>query len=291
MKNLYFVILLTIVTLNLGCNDCEPSKEATENMSIEKSQITKQIYKANHSSISSFSESQRSDSIIFDYNYFPYDSFLTTKVLGVGTFHSDEVWNNVEKENWFGLFQNSTGFYIAATKLKTKRVNDILDENVNVKTGWEIKTTNKDSCLLLIEQQPYIKNSTIQNIKLSTKYIYPEDTLSFRYLGNDYKIFATGGKKKVQVNPEWFDVWNYKLYITTTINGKTLKSLLVAQPNFDDKMIEIIFAGDVDGDKVLDLIIDTSRHYNGTRPTIYLSRPASDGEVLKAIGMHSSVGC
>lgn len=56
-------------------------------------------------------------------------------------------------------------------------------------------------------------------------------------------------------------------------------------------MINLIFVGDIDGDGILDLIIDTSRHYNATSPTIYLSRPADNGEVVKPIGGHTSVGC
>lgn len=45
------------------------------------------------------------------------------------------------------------------------------------------------------------------------------------------------------------------------------------------------------GDGVLDLIIDTSNHYNGESPTIYLSRPAENGEVVKPVGGYSWVGC
>jgi hypothetical protein len=53
---------------------------------------------------------------------------------------------------------------------------------------------------------------------------------------------------------------NYKLYITATIKGEAHKNLLVAQQNFDDQMIKLIFAGDIDGDGILDLIIDTSKN-------------------------------
>lgn len=95
----------------------------------------------------------------------------------------------------------------------------------------------------------------------------------------------------MQQEPEWFEVWNYKLYLTAEIKGQKRKSLLVAQPNFDDQMINLIFAGDIDGDGILDLIIDTSRHYNVTSPTIYLSKPAGNEEVVKPIGGHTSVGC
>jgi hypothetical protein len=232
------------------------------------------------------------DTVSYDYSYFPIDSLFTIKVLTVGTFHDDEVWESADKEKWFGLFKSNTGFYLQETKLKTKRVYDqIVDENENEKTGWEVQTINKDTSIILIEASKFLTPHNVQQATLSKEQVYPGDTLRINYLGIDYKIFATGGKKKVQNDPEWFDVWNYKLYLTATIKGQQKTSLLVAQPNFDDQMINLIFAGDIDGDGILDLIIDTSRHYNATSPTIYLSRPADNGEVVKPIGGHTSVGC
>lgn len=232
------------------------------------------------------------DTISYDYSYFPIDSLFETKVLTNGTFHGDEVWNNADKLNWFGLFKGMTGFYIAETKLITKRVNDpILDANENDKTGWEVHTLNKDTSIILIESSNFLKPHNVQQAILSKEQLFPGDTLQINYLGIDYKIYATGGKKKVQDSPEYFNVWNYKLYLTATIKGQQNTCLLVAQPNFDDQMIKLIFAGDIDGDGILDLIIDTSRHYDATSPTIYLSKPANNREVLKPVGRHTSVGC
>jgi hypothetical protein len=93
------------------------------------------------------------------------------------------------------------------------------------------------------------------------------------------------------VNPQWLEIWNYKLYLTASRNGQSIIELLVAQPNFDDQMIKILFAGDIDGDGFLDLIIDTSRHYNSTIPTLYLSKPAAGGHLVKPVGQHETVGC
>lgn len=230
--------------------------------------------------------------IIYDNYSYPIDSSFIVKTLTVGNFHGDEVWENVNNEKWFGLFQGKAGFYIAETKLKTKRINDpIVDENENDKTGWEVRTEIIDSSIILFEEIDYISPDNVQYLALSKKYIFPGDTLQISFLGIDYKIFATGEKKEVQDDPEWYDVWNYKLYLTTTIKEQDYKSLLVAKPNFDDQMICLLFAGDIDGDKILDLIINTSSHYNLTRPTIYLSKPANKNEIIKPVGSHTSVGC
>lgn len=232
------------------------------------------------------------DTINYDYTAFPVDSLLKTKVLTTGNFHSDEVWETASKEKWFGLFKNKEGFYLKEAIVKTKSVHDeIVDENEYAKTGWEVTTSNKDSNILLIEAQPYLADRKIQTVSLPKNFIYPDETVSISYLGNQYKMIATGRKKKGQQDPEAFEVSNYKLYLSATINGQQITQLLVAQPDFDDKMIEILFAGDIDGDGILDLIIDTSRHYNMISPTLYLSKPANKRQIVKPVGSHISVGC
>lgn len=255
-----------------------------------------QQHVAQHQTVADANVSSKSvadnDTIVYDHSIFPVDSTFTTKVLRIGTFHGDEVGENTDRLTWFGLFKNKNGYFLKRTKIKVLEVYDpIVDENENEKTGREVQTNNNDTCLILIEPLPYLTERTIQSLKLPKDNIYPNDTVLFKYSGIEYKIFATGGKKKVQETPEWFDVWNYKLYVTATIKGKVHKSLLVAQPKFDDQMINVIFAGDIDGDGILDLIIDVSGHYNSSSPTIYLSRPAKQGEVVKPIGGHTSVGC
>lgn len=232
------------------------------------------------------------DTIIYDYNYYPIiDSAKSVKVLTVGSFHNDEVWENADKEKWLGLFKGKTNFYVAETKLKIRKVFDAILDKENEETGWEVQTANKDSAIILFEKLNFLTERNVEQAILSKEEIFPNDTLKVNYLGVDYKIYATGGKRKVQDDPEWFVAWNYKLYISANIKGQELKTLLVAQPNFDDNMINIIFAGDIDGDGILDLIIDTSRHYNSECPTIYLSKPADNGEIEKPVGKHEIVGC
>lgn len=232
------------------------------------------------------------ETIVYDYTYFPViDSNSSLKVLTVGYFHNDEVWSDADKETWFGLFKNEAHFYIGETQLNLKKVHDDLVDEDGQKTGWKVQTKNKDTSMVLIEKVDYLTERSVEHIVLSKEILYPGDTLKINHLTVDYKLFATGEKRASQDDSGWYDVWNYKLYIAAIINGQEQKSLLVAQPNFDDRMIQLLFAGDIDGDGIVDLIIDTSRHYNSRSPTVYLSKPASDGEIVKPVGEHTIVGC
>ncbi len=59
----------------------------------------------------------------------------------------------------------------------------------------------------------------------------------------------------------------------------------------DDASPHVIFAGDLDRDGKLDLIFDTTDHYNLSRPVLFLSGAAEGDELLHAVAEHSAVGC
>ena len=75
-----------------------------------------------------------------------------------------------------------------------------MDENESEKTGWDVQTVNKDTCIILIEGLNFLSNHKIQQEVLSKEQVIPGDTLRFNYLGIDYKIFAIGGKKKMTMH-------------------------------------------------------------------------------------------
>jgi hypothetical protein len=52
-----------------------------------------------------------------------------------------------------------------------------------------------------------------------------------------------------------------------------------------------LFAGDLGRDGRLDLSLATTGHDNVGRPTLFLPSRARDGELARAVAVHSSVGC
>ena len=58
-----------------------------------------------------------------------------------------------------------------------------------------------------------------------------------------------------------------------------------------DGSLRLYFAGDLDRDGRLDLVFDTSDHYNLSRPTLLLSSLAADGTLVGEAAQYQSVGC
>jgi hypothetical protein len=218
---------------------------------------------------------------------FPVDEQLPMKILTTGTFHEEEIWKGAEKEAWIGLFKAGEGYYLAPASVQAKKVFDpLVDEDESEKTGWQVTTSNPDSTILLMEAQVCKRTGNVQALPLAKDVLYPGDSLPFSYGGENYVLFATG-----ETGKETLDVKNYKLYLSCVTKNKEKTTLLVGQPSFDDRMIQLLFLGDIDGDNKPDLLIDTSPHYNMQKPTLYLSGAAGRDEIIKPVAAHRFVGC
>ena len=59
----------------------------------------------------------------------------------------------------------------------------------------------------------------------------------------------------------------------------------------DDAAPRLLFAGDIDRDGKLDLVFDTTDHYNRSRPTLYLSSQALPDGVMREVARYDAIGC
>lgn len=218
---------------------------------------------------------------------------FSAKIIREGFYHSDEVWNDITKDTWVGIFTNGHNFYSKKCNLKATRcIDDTMEEDSTTeKTGWNIKTTEKDSSILLISGLSNLQTGNISALNLSQKQLLPNESMRVQFLGKTYRLYATGIKQQDKNNPTEYQISNYKLYISTIKRGKQITTLLVKEDSFDDAMITILFGGDIDQDGFLDLLIDTSNHYNAESPTLFLSSPSDEKAILKAVANHVRVGC
>jgi len=53
----------------------------------------------------------------------------------------------------------------------------------------------------------------------------------------------------------------------------------------------LLWVGDLDGDERVDLLLDTSDHYNVDEVTLFLSSRRSKGDLVKAVAFSRRVGC
>ncbi|PAC28984.1 hypothetical protein [Flectobacillus sp. BAB-3569] len=218
-------------------------------------------------------------------NMFPKETDYQITVQMPGTFHQGQVPLDSDKKSWVGIFQTSKGFELRATKIALEMVHDeMIDETPEAKTGIQINIAQKDTCLLLIESQSYLKDHVIAPLTLSKTEFYPSDAVEFEYLGVKYKLFAVGKKEIAKEDPNQILVTDYTLSISFTKEGKNYTNVLLRQPRFDTKIPTVQFAGDIDGDGIVDLVLDAATYYNDINSTLYLSKIAKGTQGLTIAG-------
>jgi hypothetical protein len=223
---------------------------------------------------------------------FPIDTTYEAHILTSGIFHKDEVNPDLQKQRWVAIFRNKKDVFLKPTEISITQVRDEIVDEENEKTGWDVKSVaHPDSALLFISTHNYLKSKAIKEIKLTKSELLPDEQENFAYQNATYTLYATGQKKSERPGSNNYQVSNYRLFIKAVIKGHTYQQLLAAESTFDDALTQIIFAGDIDGDDIPDLILDTTNHYNVIRTTLYLSKPANNGNLLKIAGMRTQVGC
>lgn len=132
-----------------------------------------------------------------------------------------------------------------------------------------------------------------KSIVSHNKNIWVGDSLPFTFGDQKYKFTTQGNvisEEKVWTNDglvNWQEVTNYKLYLSTEIDGEIVTQLLIAIPSFNDTFVSMLFAGDLDNDGKPDFLFDTSRDYEEKAVVLFLSSKAKTNEIVRCVGESS----
>ncbi|MBI5473826.1 MAG: hypothetical protein HY961_15930 [Ignavibacteriae bacterium] len=81
---------------------------------------------------------------------------------------------------------------------------------------------------------------------------------------------------------------NYKVILYSDQRRQTI---LNRARSYLDGSPTLRWAGDLDRDGRLDLLMDLTNHYNVSEPTLFLSSRAAANELVKKVASHRQVGC
>ncbi|MEX1001913.1 MAG: hypothetical protein WDZ35_07350 [Crocinitomicaceae bacterium] len=208
-------------------------------------------------------------------------------LLEVGQYHGDEVDPQSDKWSWLGLFSTVDSSYLAKTEITTRRVYDGIVDEPGDTTGWAISIGDSARVLMLISGIDFLFERTVAEYKWEENYVAPGDKNYFHFLEHDYYLQVTADEPSNEV-----DLKNLKMFVgMKNESGKWLEQKLFNVEYGMSPGVKLIFLGDIDGDNRLDIITDNSYHYNVYLPTLYLSRPADEGKLVKEVAQQQSVGC
>ncbi|WP_133498988.1 hypothetical protein [Cognatilysobacter terrigena] len=203
----------------------------------------------------------------------------------VGVFHDGEA-SARNGENWLALQVTPARSALVATDAQVRRVHDVVADADGTDTGLEISTAVNDAAFLV--RGPGLRIGPVDTAWTGVEPLrLPTKPLALKLRGASYRLqldcaargdicrlVLTGGAR-TQVLRE-FPAGRYD-------DGTLMLG--------DDASPALLFAGDLDHDGRLDLILDMTDHYNASEPTLFLSSGAGPKALVRRVALQRSTGC
>ena len=224
----------------------------------------------------------------------------------LGSFHQGEtVARNGER--WLALWtrDDGSGSRLADARVNVTRVEDQLVDAVGQKTGEEVSVPmpadGRETPIMLLRSKG-LKSGEVAAAHVEDRSANGLLAYTFRLGGQESRLETRCTPRAAPAEEDNGDLQHAQCRIEL-VAGKTRQTVLTMSASRsagaakgpwmlgDDAAPHVLFAGDLDRDGRLDLLFETSDHYNLARPTLFLSSAARSGEFLRQVSEHRAVGC
>jgi hypothetical protein len=179
---------------------------------------------------------------------------------------------------WIDLYEENGEYYLGKADFK-------IEKGFDECSGDSLKSILPKNKTIIFMDDPELKIGKIKSLKIEKDKIWPKEKLTYTFNNVNYAFRAEGkvlseeknvaddGKEEVFKN-----VAHYKLYLKI---GDGAEKLLLTEESFSDTFVELIFAGDIDGDGNLDLIFSANTNYEEERVILFLSSKDKNEKGMK----------
>lgn len=235
-------------------------------------------------------------------------ALLPTLLLGTafalqppGAFHGDEPVAR-HGEQWLALRRDGREAALVGARLTVTPVFDAVLDSPGGASGRAVASDAGDEQIIAFLRGPGLRSGRVLAAEVEEMVPAAGDAPAWhvRLGGHAYRI-ATGCRA-AGAGRDADSAANDAIQCEVTLHhadgrrqalarmGGYRDSASILRPG-DDAAPALLFAGDLDRDGRLDLVFDTTDHYNVSRPTLFLSSTARDGELVGAAAQYQSVGC
>ena len=219
-----------------------------------------------------------------------------------GQFHGDEPVAR-DGESWLALHVDDNRALLVATALKVSAVHDEILDEAGARTGLEVSSQDGNGVIAYLRGDGLKAGAIDSAVVASMDPVTAGLPYELTFRGQLYRLSshceelprdARAQQDALAQQPQ-FDC---RIELRTGDHAQVLSQLSgYREPQAttmslgDDASPTLLFAGDLDRDGKLDLIFNTTDHYNVSRPTLFLSSQSKPGELLHEVAQYESVGC
>ena len=212
-----------------------------------------------------------------------------------GDFHGDEV-DAETGERWQGLYPAEGGGALRSVALRVETVRDpIVDGDAGPPTGRRVTTplstvrrdgwVGDDALFLVRPPRPFPPAPVATAFRGA--WAVESGSLSLSLGGAGYRLGVVEGPEAAN---EWVTEPHRAERVVVLDDGETAQAVAHVVDR-DGGRPALLWAGDLDGDGRLDLLLDESDHYNVSETALYLSSLAASGALVGRAGRHRTTGC
>lgn len=198
-----------------------------------------------------------------------------------GSYHGYEV-TAKSGERWLAYIPETHA--IRSVRLRIDLEKDEIEDSGKTKTGKRVSTTDKLAPLFLVKNLPYVRAGSATNVAFAGAELNGGRSVALPLNKRNYRL-------EVKVITRADKSNSYQLILSDGVRKQIIKNGTNPDFSTSSKKPTLLWAGDLDSDGRLDLLIDTSDNYNATSNTLYLSKGAGGGKLVRPVAVLMTVGC
>ncbi|MFQ6008952.1 MAG: hypothetical protein ACE5K8_08395 [Candidatus Zixiibacteriota bacterium] len=211
------------------------------------------------------------------------------KILVSGVFNRSVV-HGIDGKEWYGLFKTDSGCVLEPVEIKTKSCPAPFSDRPGDTNVVSITVEHPLKSLLLVGSSHGFKSGLITTYFTGDRFIQAGILIS---LGKYYFLTALGLVTDAGWrHPSDIPTFNYQILLLKYPFSRNDRQILVQHEiAAGESTPSLLWAGDLDRDGQLDLLLDISNHYAGRHYALYLSSEADAGDLVKPVAELIIAGC
>lgn len=211
---------------------------------------------------------------------FPAQSFAQGRLAQVGRWHGEEVQVRAG-DTMLGLFSQGRRAALAPVTVEARSVFDPIVDSDGRFTGVEVDVDRPDTPVLLIAGVPGLQpgpaSTWIEGVDLVPGQQWD--------LGNAVLEAHADQEGRGTKGGEW------TVYRLELVSAQGRQQLVEHIDVWSGAVPRLEWAGDLDGDGQVDVLVDLSGHANVSQLTLFLSSVAEDGDAVGQVAEWVTTGC
>lgn len=205
-----------------------------------------------------------------------------------GGFHGDEV-SARTGETWLGLYVEKGRSALVPSVVRVEPVHDVIVDNEPwQKTGKAVSVSRKGEPVFLVAGADELRPGPVLTARSRAATLTHTSDVRLSLAGEEYrlKVSTRGASESGVMSRD-----DAKLELSKGNVSQVIYGLGGAGEETETVSWRLLWAGDLDGDRRLDLYVQVSDHYNVSRHKLFLSSRAGAGRLVREAAEFTMTGC